>query len=155
MPNSEGFQHRFRIGFYPGPHQIRMEEEEGREDDNLRYGQAEVIDKASSEAIAELLQQRATIIRSMDVSKLSTDEKFKLMEDTREMMIQLYGGNPTKFATEKVIYAILTFSGVVIIVLALLTSFAGLSSQVTTTFVGTVVGGTIATIAQKLGKVGR
>jgi hypothetical protein len=45
MPNSEGFQHRFRIGFYPGPHQIRMEEEEGREDDNLRYGQAEVIDK--------------------------------------------------------------------------------------------------------------
>ena len=72
MPNSEGFQHKFRR-FYPGPHQIRMEEEEGRDDDNLRYGQAEVIDKASSEAIAELLQQRATIIRSMDVSKLSTD----------------------------------------------------------------------------------
>jgi hypothetical protein len=155
MRNSQGFRPRFRIGFHPGPHQIRTEEEEGRDDDDLRYGQAEVVDRISSGAIAELLRQRAMLIDSMDVSKLSNVEKFKLMEDTREMMIQLYGGNPTKFATEKVIYAILTFSGAVIIVLALLTSFAGLSSQVTTTFVGTVVGGTIATIAQKLGKVGR
>jgi hypothetical protein len=38
-------------------------------------------------------------------------------------------------------------------VLALLTAFAGLSSNITLAFVGTALGGTIATIAQKLGQV--
>ena len=61
----------------------------------------------------------------------------------------------SSFRTEKVIYGILVFSAVVLITLACLTAFAGLAKEVTITFAGTVVGGTIATIAQKLGKVGR
>lgn len=61
------------------------------------------------------------------------------------------GGSVRK--TDSVVYGILIFGGVVLTVLAFLTSFAGLPSEVTLAFVGTVLGGTIATIAQKLGKI--
>jgi hypothetical protein len=147
---------KWKAGFYPGPPQIRMEEEEGPSSSQTPYyGRTEVFDEVAKEAIPELLRQRAKVIDSMEIAKLSAADKFKLLEDTRMMMAKLYGGDSTKFSTEKVIYGILTFSGTVIIVLAFLTTFGGLPVEVTTTFVGTVVGGTIATIAQKLGKVGR
>ena len=155
MTSNESSSLTWRMGFYPGPPQIRMEEEEGPLPQTSTYGRADIVDEVAKEAIDELLRQRARILDSMDMANLSAGDKFKLLEDTRLIMSKLYGGNSTKFSTEKVIYSILIFSGVVIIVLALLTSFAHLPNEVTTTFVGTVVGGTIATIAQKLGKVGR
>jgi hypothetical protein len=55
--------------------------------------------------------------------------------------------------TENVIYSILIFGGLVIIVLALLTVYKDLPTEIVLSFVGTVLGGTIATIAQKLGRV--
>jgi hypothetical protein len=155
VASNESSESKWRMGFYPGPPQIRMEEEEGPSPQTPDYGRAEIVDEVAKEAIGELLRQRARIIDAMDVASLTAEDKFKLLEDTRLMMSKLYGGDSTKFSTEKVIYSILTFSGVVIVVLALLTSFQKLPVEVTTTFVGTVVGGTIATIAQKLGKVGR
>jgi hypothetical protein len=77
------------------------------------------------------------------------------LDENRQFMVLLRGGSPYKFGTEKVIYSILLFSAIVLVVLACLTAFYGLPKEVTITFVGTVLGGTIATIAQKLGKVGR
>ena len=88
----------------------------------------------------------------MDIPKLTAADKFKLLEETRLLMAQLY---PARFKTEKVIYSILIFSALVILVLAPLTALGKLPAEVTVTFIGTVVGGTIATIAQKLGKIGR
>ena len=155
MVSNESFRPKWRIGFYPGPPQIRMEEEEGSSSQTSDYRRAATVDRIAEQHIDELLDQRARLIESMNVPELSTEDKFKLLEDTRLLMIQLRGGNPVRFATEKVIYAILIFSALVIVVLALLTAFSGLPKEVAITFVGTVVGGTIATIAQKLGKVGR
>jgi hypothetical protein len=63
---------------------------------------------------------------------------------------------PLPFRTEHVVYAILAFSMATIVVLAYLTANGPhpLPTEVTTGFVGTVVGGTLTTIAQKLGKIG-
>ena len=55
--------------------------------------------------------------------------------------------------TDEVVYGLLTFSGVVLIILALMTVFGGLPSDIVLSFVGTVLGGTIATISQKLGRL--
>jgi hypothetical protein len=46
------------------------------------------------------------------------------------------------------------FAAVVTIVLALLSVYAQLAPEIVLTFLGTTLGGTIATIAQKLGNVG-
>jgi hypothetical protein len=70
---------------------------------------------------------------------------------TRAEFIRFPGG--TIRTTDSVVYGILVFGGTVLIVLALLTSFAHLPHEVTLSFVGTVLGGVIATIAQKLGKL--
>jgi hypothetical protein len=144
---------KWRIGIYPGPPQIRMEEEEQPETRTWDSGRIERgVDEVAKHHIDQLLQQRASILNSMDIAKLSAEEKFKLLEETRLVMAQL---NPARFKTEKVIYSILLFSGLVILVLAPLTALGKLPAEVTVTFIGTVVGGTIATIAQKLGKIGR
>jgi hypothetical protein len=58
------------------------------------------------------------------------------------------------FRTEEVVRWILIYSMGVAIILALLTAFAHLEKEVTISFVGTVIGGMIATVAQKLGKIG-
>jgi hypothetical protein len=145
-------QTKWRIGIYPGPPEIRMEEEEEPETQTWDYGRTERIDEVAKHNIDELLRQRALIIGSMDIAKLSAEEKFKLLEETRLVIAQLY---PARFKTEKVIYSILVFSALVILVLAPLTALGKLPAEVTVTFIGTVVGGTIATIAQKLGKIGR
>lgn len=55
--------------------------------------------------------------------------------------------------TDEVVYALLTFSGVVLVILALLTVYKGLASDIVLSFAGTVLGGTIATISQKLGRL--
>jgi len=91
----------------------------------------------------------------MAVKELSTKEKFRLLEENRRYMIFLRGGSSYTFGTEKVIYVMLAFSALIIVILAWLTVSRNLNTEVTTTFVGTVVGGMIATIAQKLGRVGR
>ena len=113
----------------------------------------------SPSARNELLRTRAEFIRSLagqrekilSDEKFSAKEKFSLLEENRKAVIIASGG--TIRTTDSVVYGILAFGGTVLIVLALLTSFAHLPHEVTLSFVGTVLGGVIATIAQKLGKL--
>ena len=83
--------------------------------------------------------------------KLSAKDKQKLLDENRKTLVVATGGTVRK--TDSVVYGILIFGGIGMLTLALLTTFANLPSEVTLTFVGTVLGGTIATIAQKLGKL--
>ena len=148
----------WRVGFYAGPLEIKMEEEAEeaprQRSETLPYGRVQAATNNSADsksaAIERILVERQKILESTDTSA----NKLKMLAETRQAMMILRGGNPYTFGTEKVIYSILIFSGFTIIVLAGLTAFADLPKEVTISFVGTVVGGTIATIAQKLGKVG-
>jgi len=95
------------------------------------------------------MHERQTILGD---SKLSPKDKVRLL-NTGRYPLSIATGRGVLFKTEQVVYAILGFSLVVIVILALLTAYSGLPQEVTVAFVGTVVGGTTATIAQKLGKV--
>jgi len=155
---------RWRIGLYPGPQQVRMEEEEeAPEGARFVRGRASTVDPHAASAdtqeigdpaVAALIEERLMILKSINLENLSAGEKLKLLEQNRLSLNTLRGGRMYKFGTEAVIYSILIFSGVLILALAVLTAKYDLPKEVTITFVGTVVGGTIATIAQKLGKVG-
>lgn len=103
---------------------------------------------ARQELIRSLAEQRSKIIEH---DKLSARQKRLLLDENRKALVIASGGTVT--TTDSVVYGILAFGGAVIIVLSLLTTYAGLPSEVTLSFVGTVMGGTIATIAQKLGKL--
>jgi hypothetical protein len=95
-----------------------------------------------------LAQERLKII---DNDKLTARQKRMLLEENRKAITVATGGTVTK--TDSVVYGILLFGGVLLITLALLTAFYGLPKEVLLSFVGTVLGGVIATIAQKLGKI--
>jgi hypothetical protein len=148
---------------------IRMEEEEETDEDEPRVRRpfgfssgslapVEVHERekperptpqeSMREVFLRLTQERETILQN---DKLTTKEKLTLLETNRKTMVIARGGAIRK--TENVVYSILVFSTVVIVILSLLTAFSGLPKEVTLTFVGTVVGGTISIIAQKLGKV--
>ncbi len=99
-------------------------------------------------SIKQLLAERHAI---MNNDKLRTGERLKLLEDNRRTLIAIRGG--TYHKTENVVYGILLFGALVLIVLSLLTVFAELPAEITLAFVGTVLGGTIATIAQKIGRI--
>jgi hypothetical protein len=87
----------------------------------------------------------------VDNEKLSARQKRMLLDENRKALTVASGGKVTK--TDSVVYGILVFGGVVLVILALLTAFNDLPQEVTLSFVGTVLGGVIATIAQKLGKI--
>jgi hypothetical protein len=153
---------KHKIGFFSAPPTIRMEEEEDFEmpaHEKSAFGKAKIIESLSPDVagrlVEQLIEERRIIIDSLNKGNISTKDKMKLLDENRQFMVLLRGGSPYKFGTEKVIYSILLFSAIVLVVLACLTAFYGLPKEVTITFVGTVLGGTIATIAQKLGKVGR
>ena len=107
-----------------------------------------VFEQAYGEFLQSMAQERTRII---DDEKMTAKEKRVLLDENRKMLVVANGGTVRK--TDSVVYGILIFGGVVLIVLSLLTVFAGLPPEVTLAFVGTVLGGTIATIAQKLGKI--
>lgn len=146
-----------QIGFIQDHPNIRMEEEEGPgsfEEAPIRMPAfVEMSKEDKTRFFEQLVDERKTILES----KFTVRERLKLLEENRQFLAVANGGSPYKFGTEKVIYGILIFSAVVILALACLNVFSPkpLPTEVTSTFVGTVVGGTIATIAQKLGKVGR
>lgn len=169
------------IGFIQGIPLIRMEEEESPPDVYRRLdfqrGSAFPFESpddavgtdhdtspdqsASSDrsiyvhALQGAIQERKRILDAIAVTNPSAKEMFRLLQENRLYMNLLQGGSPYKFRTEMVIYAMLAFSVVVLVILAALTAMGKLETEITTTFIGTVVGGMIATIAQKLGKVGR
>jgi hypothetical protein len=148
-----------QIGFIQETPPLRMEEAVGpgssQEETGPKPPLSELSDEDKMRFIQWLLEERRTILASSE--KLTVKQKLKLLEENRQFLAVANGGSPFKFGTEKVIYGILIFSALVIIVLACLNVFSPtpLPTEVTSTFVGTVVGGTIATIAQKLGRVGR
>ena len=140
--------------------QVRMEEEEESESQRRRtpigyrpetpYEESPT-DRppASSQADLErILTERQSILTD---PKLTPNQKLKLLESNRQFLVILKGGHIRK--TENVVYGLLVFGGVLLVVLALLTVYAKLPSDITLSFVGTVLGGTIATIAQKLGRL--
>ena len=100
-----------------------------------------------AELIRSLAQERKQIIDSAVPAK----DKLALLEQNRRAITISTGGTVAK--TDYIVYAILIFGAVVLIILSLLTAFAGLTPEVTISFLGTVLGGVIATIAQKLGKI--
>jgi len=105
---------------------------------------------ANRELIARLIEERQRIMAD---TSLKTRDKLKLLESNHRTTLMLRGGTFKSFKTEQVVYAILIFNALLLIVLALLNVFARLPVEVTLAFVGTALGGTIATIAQKLGRL--
>ena len=141
---------------------FRMEEEEEVEEEQRQMGFVSETrkprnkrgsEKASTnevlhELITQLMAERQSILSQ---EKLSPRQKIALLETNRKALVIARGGSVRK--TENVVYSILIFSSIVLVVLACLTAFANLPQEVTLAFVGTVVGGTISIIAQKLGKM--
>jgi len=106
------------------------------------------LSESLEEFLRSLAQERKAIL---DNEKLTAKQKQMLLDENRKTLVVATGGTIRK--TDSVVYGILVFGGLVLIILALLTTFAQLPSEVTLSFVGTVLGGTIATISQKLGKL--
>lgn len=98
--------------------------------------------------IEKLIEEREAIIAN---DSLSPRDKIKLLESNRKAIVMVRGGHIV--GTEKVVYSLIGMSTVVTIVLACLTTFSDLPQEVTLTFTGTVVGGLIATVAQKIGRL--
>lgn len=148
-----------------GRPRIRMEEEEeeGQQPPQKRgigFGTPlELVEERNQQKVGLFTEAYQDLLRSLaeerrkivDNDKLSAREKRQLLDENRKTLVVANGGTVRK--TDSVVYGILIFGATVLIILALLTSFAGLDSRVTLSFVGTVLGGTIATIAQKLGKL--
>lgn len=106
------------------------------------------VDEKIDEQIKGLILERKIILENKTFSK---SEKLKLLENTRRTIVVIKGGAIRK--TENVVYSILFFSGFIIIALSVLTAFSSLPSEILLAFMGTVLGGTIATISQKIGKI--
>jgi hypothetical protein len=102
----------------------------------------------SSELVEALVNERALIINS---ATFSPRYKRKLLEENRRAITVARGGRIAK--TENVVYGILIFGGILLVTLSLLNIFGHLPTEITLSFVGTVLGGVIATIAQKLGRL--
>jgi hypothetical protein len=134
---------------------VRMEEEEGgevrrpigfrparSEDDEIQRPPAD------ARVLQAILEERKKIHEDQ---KTTPRQKEKLLAENRKTFTIATGGRVTR--TDEVVMWVLIFAGFLIFALAMLTAFVGLSENITTTFIGTVVGGTIATITQKLGKL--
>ena len=133
MEEEESARPRHRLGFRPP--------RPGDEDDDQPPDM-------QSDVLGRLLEERQTILSD---SGLPTRDKLRLLENNRLTMVVAQGGTVRK--TENVVTGILIFATGVTIILALLNVTAGLRTDVTMGFLGTTLGGTIATIAQKLGRL--
>jgi hypothetical protein len=104
--------------------------------------------KAQAAAVKQLMDERTAILAD---GQLGPKEKLELLRENRRTIIVTTGGNIR--TTDSVVYAILIFAGVVLVILAGMTAFGDLPVEVTLAFAGTTLGGTIATISQKLGRL--
>jgi hypothetical protein len=102
--------------------------------------------------LQQLLDERREILKNEKWS-VKEKEKVQLLDTQRDTLSAVTGKRIRIFKSEQIVYAILAFSLVVLLCLAWLTAYANLSKDVTIAFVGTVVGGTTATVAQKLGRL--
>lgn len=132
-----------RIGFVRSVEIRRQTEQRESESPTVRK-----VPPVLEDLLRSLAAERQKMVEN---DKLSARQKQLLLEENRKALTIATDGRITK--TDSVVYGILVFGGVVLVILALLTTFAALPAEVTLAFVGTVLGGTIATIAQKLGKL--
>jgi hypothetical protein len=151
-----------RVGFGSNePFQPRMEEEAdfsgfsskrgvavGEDDEGASHEGAGGAHTAQSRLLLALAEERETILGN---EKFSAKEIEKLLESNRRTIVIASGGHI--LGTEKVVFGLLAFSALVVAFLASLTTFSDLPSEVTLTFVGTVMGGLLATVAQKIGRI--
>jgi hypothetical protein len=102
-----------------------------------------------------LLRLYELTIRDREViladEQLSNREKRKLLENNR-LLFAAAKGRTIRY-TENVARNLLVFAGILIVILALLNVFAQLPTDITLAFLGTTLGGAIATIAQKIGNL--
>jgi uncharacterized membrane protein len=99
----------------------------------------------------ELAQQIAAEREEIIKLDINPWQKQRLLESNRRAIVNALGGST--FNTESVVYVLILLSCVTVIILAALTAFWDLPKEVTLTFVGTTVGGLVATIAQKIGRL--
>jgi hypothetical protein len=128
------------------PHIGFVETAEGQQGESQRPSPR--VPEVVADLVRSLAAERQKIV---DNGKLSARQKRTLLDENRKALTIATGGKVTK--TDSVVYGILWFGGVVLVILALLTVFKDLPKEVTLSFVGTVLGGVIATIAQKLGRI--
>jgi hypothetical protein len=140
QPAGGGFQIR------AGPFAKRDQDQDQDEEESERSIQSEI----APEFLMRLMKEREAILKD---PKLSAKDKARLLATGQYALTIASGGKWRSFKSEQVVYAILTFSAVVLIILACLTAFFGLAKEVTIAFAGTVVGGTLTTVAQKLGRL--
>jgi len=138
QPAGGGFQIR------AGPFAKRDQDQD--EEESERSIQSEI----APEFLMRLMKEREAILKD---PKLSAKDKARLLATGQYALTIASGGKWRSFKSEQVVYAILTFSAVVLVILACLTAFFGLAKEVTIAFAGTVVGGTLTTVAQKLGRL--
>jgi len=139
MEEEEDTSERETIGF-------KSPSQKNRQEDSHNIEAKEAF--SGSPLLMELLNERKSILEN---SSLKSREKLRLLESNRKAFVLIKGGSIKK--TENVVYSVLLFSGLLIVTLALLNTFSNLSTDITLTFMGTVLGGTIATITQKIGKL--
>ncbi len=95
-----------------------------------------------------LIDERERILAA---EGLSSRERRALLQENRDVITMMRGGRVVR--SEGLVYAILVFSAVVIVA-ALVAAYVDKSlREVALTITGTVVGGTLTTIAQKLGTI--
>jgi hypothetical protein len=143
---------------------MRMEEEEeikGVEKPGMGYTtqieepqkenleKKETIIRPDTKLLNQLMRERQKIVDS----KLWTRHKLKLLRANSDALVAAQGGSIKSSKRENIVYSILIFGGAVTVILAFLTIALDLPAEIALTFVGTTLGGTIATIAQKLGKL--
>jgi hypothetical protein len=138
---------------------VRMEEEEGgaevrRRPIGFRPASQEEEEEEDQRPPVDTTVLHGLIIERQkihDNEKTTARQKEKFLAENRKAFAIASGGRVTR--TDEVVMWVLIFAGALIITLALLTAFASLSTEITLSFIGTVVGGTIATITQKIGKL--
>jgi hypothetical protein len=129
-------------------------EEEAEEPGNLVPGRASATGEHSERQVELMNEMWYRAVRSIEElleNEKDPRERRRLLDRQRKLLTLASGGRV--LGTENIVYSLLVFSAVLIVVLACLTAFSSLPAAVTTTFVGTVVGGLLATVAQKLGRL--
>lgn len=135
----------FKLGYPPS---VCMEEESESNGRGIPWDSERRSD--AYELLRRVMDERDEILKD---ATLSVKDKARLLATGQYALTIASGGKWRSFKSEQVVYAILAFSAIVLVILACLTAFSKLPKEVTIAFVGTVVGGTLTTVAQKLGRL--
>ena len=127
-------------------------------DEDTQEEQAAQTQEQAAQVMAlysQILDERQQIIRAITEGDISKEDATGLLQENQQVLSKIIeASKPRKRqTTENVARNILIFAAVVLAFLAVLNVWAYLPTDITLAFLGTTLGGTIATIAQKLGKL--